>query len=85
MAEPKKEKTYWLDKKENVSKIYYALCGVCIALFLSDFVYHKHVVFPMEGWFGYYALYGFASAWTLVLLAKQLRRVIGRPEDYYDR
>ena len=84
MTEPRREKTYWLDKKENVTKLYYALIGVCLALFLSDAIYHKHVEFPLEGWFGFYALFGFVGIVVLVLVAREMRKVLMRPEDYYD-
>jgi hypothetical protein len=41
-----------------------------------------------HGWeslWGFYAVYGFAACVLLVLLAKQLRKLLKRPEDYYDR
>ena len=43
------------------------------------------VHFPYEMWFGFYCLYGFAACVLLVLVAKQLRRVLMRGERYYDR
>ena len=51
---------------------------------------HKHLSFehgelPVEGWFGFYALYGFVACVLLVLVAKQLRKILMRDEDYYDR
>lgn len=79
------DKVYWLDKKENVAKIYYGLCALCGGLFLGDAFYHKHVEFTIESWFGFYGVYGFVGAFFLVLAAKQMRRVLMRPEDYYDR
>lgn len=85
MSESKPQKTYWLDRKENVSKVYYVLCGVCVALFLGDALYHKHVHFDIEGWFGFYALYGGLGAWLLVETAKQMRKLLKRDEDYYER
>ena len=33
----------------------------------------------------FYCLYGFAACVILVLLATQLRKILMRPEDYYDR
>jgi hypothetical protein len=42
------------------------------------------VVFPVEDLFAWYALYGFVACVSLVLLAKVLRVLIHRPEDYYD-
>ena len=62
-----KEKPHWLDEKRNVKRIIYALYFVCAALFLSDFFYHKHVVFSFDSWFGFYAIYGFVMCVGLVI------------------
>ena len=82
---PKTEKRYWLDEPRNVTKIYYALLAACAALFLADFLYAKHAKFKLEDVFGFYGLYGFVACVLLVLIAKELRKVLKRPEDYYDR
>ena len=65
-----KEKPHWLDDKRNVKRIIYALYFVCAALFMSDFFYHKHVVFSFDSWFGFYAIYGFVMCVGLVIGAK---------------
>ena len=78
------EKKYWLDDSRNVAKIFWGLCGLCGGLTLLDFFYHKHVYFSWEDWIGFYGLYGFVSCLGLVLVAKQLRKVLKRGEDYYD-
>ena len=79
-----KEKPHWLDDKRNVKRIIYALYFVCAALFLSDFFYHKHVVFSFDSWFGFYAIYGFVMCVGLVIGAKLMRIILMRREDYYD-
>jgi hypothetical protein len=33
---------------------------------------------------GFYAFYGFVACVLLVLIAKQMRKVLMRKEDYYD-
>ena len=38
-----------------------------------------------DAWVGFFPLYGFVGAFLLVLAAKQMRRVLMRPEDYYER
>ena len=77
------ERKYWLDDRRNVDKIFYGLALICAGLFLADFFYHKHVSFSFEGWFGFFAWYGFICCVTLVLLAKQMRKLVKRDEDYY--
>ena len=58
--------------------------SACVVLLVLDAVIHRHVVHPFEGMFGFYPLYGFVACVLLVLVATQMRRVVGRPEDYYD-
>lgn len=77
------EKTYWLDDRRNVDRLIYTLLLVGALLFGADFYYHKHVYFPIENRFGFYAWYGFICCVSLVLIAKQLRKVLRRNEDYY--
>jgi hypothetical protein len=85
--EPDDGRTYWLDKPENVQKVVWSVYGVCAFLFAIDFLVEKHGDGPFEivHWYGFYGLYGFVACVALVLAAKQLRRILMRPEDYYDR
>jgi len=79
------ERHYWLDEPRNVDWIYRALLIVCAGLLAADLFYDKHGKFEVEDWFGFYGLYGFIACVFLVLAAKRLRRLLIRPEDYYDR
>jgi len=79
------EKDYWLDKPANVTKLYRGLWGIGIVLLLLDFVIHRHADAGIDALLGFYGLYGFFACVALVLAAKALRRVLKRPEDYYDR
>jgi hypothetical protein len=78
-------KTYWLDRRENVTKVYWAVWVVCGLLLLIDPLIHKHEAFGFAGWFGFYGFFGFVACIGLVLSAKALRRILKRPEDYYER
>ena len=78
------ERKYWLDEPRNVDRIVYAVYAVCALLFVLDVVTHKHGPFAIEHWFGFYGIYGFVACVGLVLAAKVMRRVLMRPEDYYD-
>ncbi len=79
------QRQYWLDRSENVTSLYRGLWVVGIGLILADLLLHKHEEFTFAAWFGYYGFYGFVACVALVLAAKALRRVLMRPEDYYDR
>ncbi len=77
-------KKYWLDEMRNVRKIYIGLWIVCFLLVMADPLYEKHIEFPIERVWGFFGFYGFVSCVLLVLAAKQLRKIVGRGEDYYD-
>jgi len=98
---PPGEKKYYFDYPENVQKVirfFYIAAGLLlVADILVKFFhvpFHHHATFPedatlaegaFETWPFFYAFYGFAACVLLVLAATQLRKVIMRREDYYDR
>jgi len=78
------EKKYFFDKPENVKRVlkwFYVICGLLV---LADFVVHRHVGFGWEKIPAFYAIYGFVACVVLVVLAKEMRKVVMRKEDYYD-
>ncbi len=89
------ERERFLDRPENVRKVLavlYAICGVLLALDLVNFVLQqleiadlRHGLRWWEGLPSYYSVYGFVACVALVLIAKQMRRVLRRDEDFYDR
>ena len=80
----KPEKKYWLDNPGNVRKILYALYGLWALLVLADFVYKKETHFPVEGWFGFFGIFGLLACGGVILASKVLRVFLKREEDYYD-
>ena len=78
------EKTYLFDNPRNVSRLLSGFYVICGALLLADFVVHRHIVHSWEGFPGFYAIFGFVACVMLVLIAKQMRKVLMRKEDYYD-
>ncbi len=85
------EQRHVFDDPRNVKRVIYALftiCGLLLAIDLLDLsgvVYHKHVHFAFERWFGFFAFFGFFLSCVLVLAAKAMRKPLKRDEDYYDR
>ena len=79
------EKKHWLDRPRNVTLLYRALWLIGVLLLLVDFFPHKHEAFRFAETFGFYGIFGFVGIVVLVLGAKALRRVVMRPEDYYER
>ena len=74
----------WLMRPENVKRFYIGLWVICIGLIVADLMYHKHPHFAFEGWFGFHGWFGFLAFAFVVLSGWGLRRLLSRPEDYYD-
>jgi uncharacterized membrane protein len=74
----------WLDEPRNVTRLYWGLVAVCVLLGLADLALHRHAYFGWDGWFNFYGFFGFAAFWCIVILGKHLRKLLWRPEDYYD-
>ncbi|MCP5372737.1 MAG: DUF2975 domain-containing protein [Hyphomicrobiales bacterium] len=81
---PEDGKRHVFDNPRNVRLVIYALGIACVVTFVLDFVIHRHVDHPWEALFGFHAIYGFCACVVLVLVAKELRKVLMRGEDYYD-
>ena len=79
------ERKYWLDERQNVNKIVYTLYAVCALLLGAELLYDKQVHFPFENLIGFFGLFGFIACVGLVLAAKQMRKLLRREEDYYER
>ncbi len=74
----------WLDRPENVNVLIKLLIAACILSVMADFFYHKHAEFHFQQMIGFDAVYGFVAYVGLVNLAKGLRLLLMRNEDYYD-
>ncbi len=72
------------DKPENVKWLLRFFYASLVVLLICDLFIHKHAEFPWEDAFGFYASYGFVSCVLLIFIAKALRLMIRRDEDYYD-
>ncbi|MQA89023.1 MAG: hypothetical protein GEU90_02130 [Gemmatimonas sp.] len=81
---PPGEKVHLFDRPENVRSLFWALYAICAVLFLADFFVERHVVHPWESLPDFYPIYGFVGIVVLVLLAKQLRRLVMKDRGYYD-
>ena len=85
------EKKYWLDDPRAGYWIFRLLIAVCVGLVLGWFVYERshvdkvHVHYEWERWIGFYGIYGFVGCVLLVLGAKEMRKLVKRDEDYYDK
>lgn len=83
MTDYDKETTGWADRPQNRQRIRNILYVVCAVLVVADFIVHRHTMLPLEKLPAFYPVYGFVALVTVVLLAKLLRKLVGRREDYY--
>lgn len=73
----------WTDDKRNVNRLVWGLGILCVLLGLADFFYHKHVHYAVEEIPGIFGIVGFVVYATVIFIAKGLRLIVKRPEDYY--
>ncbi len=82
---PAEERTWWLDRKENVTKVVRALYVLCAVVLLADLVGRSKPETGFDDIRFFYGVYAFVGSVFLVLAAKEiLRRIVMRREDYYD-
>lgn len=63
----------------------FALCAVLALLDVPALIQHwRHEEHPWEALPVLYPLWGFVGISVLIVLSKGLRRLVMRPEDYYD-
>lgn len=67
----------------NSGKLSLAIALVCAALAVGDFFYHKHEYFEFAELPLFYPIFGFGVYGFVIIVAKCLRPLIKRPEDYY--
>ena len=82
---PTHESARRLDDPDNVTKVYWSVWIACAALILVELLVPVHAEVSAGDWFGFHGVFGFVACVALVIAAKWLRRILMRPEDYYER
>ena len=83
MTEPDNKK-HLFDNPKNVERLLKGFYVICILLVIADFIIHRHITMGWENIPAFYAIYGFIACVVLVVIAKWMRKVIMRKENYYD-
>lgn len=83
-SQEKDDKVYFFDKPKNVSRLMQVFYALCVILFVLDFIIHRHIYLSWEAFPAFYAIYGFVACVILVFIAKAMRVLLMRKEDYYD-
>jgi len=78
------ERQHVWDNPRNVKLLFNVFYAVCAIVVVLDLVIPHEGHHSWERIVEFYPLYGFVGIVVLVLIAKLMRRVLMRPEDYYD-
>ncbi len=90
MTEPERDKNYWLEDPKTPNRVFYGVLVICILLAIPDVFNLFKILFQTEGEFElksllkFYSIYGALCYVALIYIAKWLRPVLMRKEDYYD-
>ena len=89
MSHEIKEPVGWMDRPDTVKRLFTIFYVICAALIAAEILLvgteNPHAT-PLEGRMRFlvYPVYGFASFWFLVLVARPMRKLLIRSEDYYE-
>ncbi len=79
----KKELTIF-DNPKNVKRLRTGFFVALVLVLIAEAFVDMHGEFTVDHFYGFYAVYGFISYVLLIFVAKGLRKIIMRKEDYYD-
>lgn len=65
------------------NKVLIGLGVICAALAAADFIYPRHGSYVIEEQPLVYCVFGFVVYVTVIFIARALRHLVIRPEDYY--
>lgn len=84
MSEHKTEQLHWLVRPTTIRLLWRWGLVVLAGLTLLDLVVHGHPAFGIDGTFGFYSWYGFATCAAMIIGAKGLGFFLKRKDTYYD-
>ena len=79
----KKELTIF-DNPKNIRRLQMGFFAALALVLVAEAFVDMHGEFHIEHFYGFYAVYGFISYVSLIVIAKLLRKILMRKEDYYD-
>lgn len=71
-------------RKDVIKWILFGLYACCTALVAVDFLIHRHIYTDIEKIPAFYAIYGCVACIVLVIIARWMRIILIRDENYYD-
>lgn len=74
----------WLIRPKTIKLLWWIFSVILAITVLAQVFVHIHDYFTVDGWFAFYAIYGFVSCLGMVVFAKVLGVFLKRPDTYYD-
>ena len=85
MSAPKDDQQSWFDNPKNVNLVIWVLVLACAGVMVGGEFIHKHGHYDIEMTVpGFYGWFGFIAYSCIIAGALFLRKIVMRPEDYYD-
>lgn len=85
MTQPGDERgMHWLMRTTTRRWLWRIGAAVLALTLVAQAFVHLHAWFDIDGWFGFYAGFGFLSCVAMVLVAKLLGLLLKRTDTYYD-
>lgn len=78
------QQKHWLLRPENIRLLWLLFIAVLALTVLVERWISGHPHFGIDGWFAFYAVYGFIACVGMIVFAKILGLLLKRPDDYYD-
>jgi len=75
----------FFDRPSTRKGVWIVLIGLCAGFGLAGFAVDMHGYFHVADFPVFYAIFGFLAFSFIVLAGQHLRKILMRPEDYYDR
>lgn len=74
---------HWLARRGTVRVLWWGFVVVLALTVLAQLAVPVKAHFRLDDWYGFGAVFGFASCVVLILIAKLMGRVLQRPQAYY--
>lgn len=78
------QQKHWLVRPENIRLLWRLFIVILALTVVAELPIEGHPYFGIDGWFAFYAVFGFIACVGMILFAKALGLLLKRPDDYYD-
>ncbi|MBI1396684.1 MAG: hypothetical protein GC151_11945 [Betaproteobacteria bacterium] len=74
---------HWLTRPGTIALLWVVFVLVLAGTVVAEAFIHRHAHFEVTSWFGFNAVFGFASCAVMIVGAKVIGFVLKRPDTYY--